>query len=42
MVACAADELQTGVGQGAREPAGGIDGNQGVLGVSEQEHRRLY
>jgi hypothetical protein len=42
MVTHAVDELQTGVGQGAREPAGGIDGHQGVLGVSEQEHRRLY
>ena len=42
MVTHAVDELQTGVGQGAREPAGGIDGHQGVLGVSKQEHRRLY
>jgi hypothetical protein len=41
MVACAVDELQTGVGQSAREPAGGIDGNQGVQWVSEQEHRRM-
>ena len=41
MVACAVDELQAGVGQGAGEPAGGIDGNQSVLGVGEQKHRSM-
>ena len=37
----AVDELQAGIGQGAREPAGGIDGYQGVPGVGEQQDRRL-
>jgi hypothetical protein len=37
----ALDELQAGIGQGAGEPAGGVDGNQGVPGVGEQEDRRL-
>ena len=41
MVTYAVDELQPRVGQGAGEPTGGIDGNQGVPGVGEQEHRRL-
>ena len=40
MVTYAVDELQAGIGQGTGEPAGGIDGNQGVPGVGEQEHRR--
>jgi hypothetical protein len=34
------DELQAGVWQGLREPAGGANGNLGVLRVGEQEHRR--
>jgi hypothetical protein len=37
----ALDELQAGIGQGAGDPAGGIDGNQGVPGVGEQEDRHL-
>jgi hypothetical protein len=35
------DELQASIGQGAGEPTGGIDGNQGVPGIGEQENRRL-
>jgi hypothetical protein len=38
---CAWHELQASVRQSAGEPAAGIDGNQGVLRVGEQEHRPL-
>jgi hypothetical protein len=34
----ALDELQAGIGQVTGEPAGGLDGNQGVPGVGEQEN----
>ena len=37
----AVDELQPGIGQVAGEPADGIEGYQGVPGVSEQQDRRL-
>jgi hypothetical protein len=37
----ALDELQAGIGQVTGEPAGGLDGNQGVPGVGEQQDRRL-
>jgi len=37
----ALDELQASVRQGPGEPAPGIEGNQGVLRVGEQEYRRL-
>ena len=41
VMTCAWHELQASVRQGAGEPAAGIDGNQGVMRVGEQEHRRL-
>jgi hypothetical protein len=41
VMTCAWHELQASVRQSAGEPAAGIDGNQGVLRVGEQEHRRL-
>jgi hypothetical protein len=41
LMTCAWHELQASVWQSAGEPAAGIDGNQGVLRVGEQEHRRL-
>jgi hypothetical protein len=37
-MADAFDELEAGVWQGLRKPAGGADGNQSVLRVGEQEH----
>ena len=37
---CAWHELQASVRQSAGDPAAGIDGNQGVLRVGEQDHRR--
>jgi hypothetical protein len=40
VMTCAFDQLQTSVWQGASEPAGGLDGNEGVLRVGEQEHWR--
>ena len=41
LMTCAWHELQASVWQSAGEPAAGTDGNQGVLRVGEQEHRRL-
>jgi hypothetical protein len=38
---CAWHELQASVRQSAGESAAGIDGNQGILRVGEQEHRPL-
>jgi hypothetical protein len=40
VVTSAFGKLQPGVRQGASEPAGGIDWNQGVRRVGEQEHWR--
>src|ERR1700733_13642055 len=37
----ALDELQASVRECLREPAGGADGNLGVVRVGKQEHRRL-
>ena len=34
------DQLQAGVRERLRQPARGLDGNHGVVGVGEQEHRR--
>ncbi len=34
------DELQARVRQGACQSAGGFEGNHGVLGVGEHQHRR--
>jgi hypothetical protein len=36
----ALDELQASIRQGACQPAGGFEGNHGVLGVGEHENRR--
>src|SRR4029077_1319119 len=41
VVTCALDELQAGVRQCPGEPAGGVERNQGVAGVGEDEDRRL-
>ena len=34
------DELQASIRQGAYQPAGGFQGNDGVPGVGEHENRR--
>ena len=34
------DKLEAGIWQVLRNPAGGADGNQHILRVGEQEHRR--
>jgi hypothetical protein len=41
VVAGTFDKLEAGIWQGPRKPTGGADGNQRVLRVGEQEHRRL-
>jgi hypothetical protein len=41
VVADTFDKLEAGIWQGLRKPTGGADGNQCVLRVGEQEHRRL-
>jgi hypothetical protein len=36
----ALDELQASMRQGTCQPAGGFEGNHGVLGIGEHENRR--
>jgi hypothetical protein len=39
VVACSLDELEASIRQGAYQPAGGFEGNDGVPGVGEHENR---
>jgi len=40
MMTSSPDQLQAGVRERLRQPARGLDGNDGVVGVGEQQHRR--